>query len=294
MRTSIYSFDSKIGDRELPLKLVRREPQADSEEHSHEFSELVVVYGGEGTHHAGGRPDRPLRRGSVMALHKGLSHKYSNCKGLALVNVLYAPKLLPMPFLDARTIPGMLRLLAPSAAGSAPEDCLVRGEIPESGMKELLAALERLEKELESKEPGFQFGAMAAFMQIALQAARAFEGPSERDASGAAGISAAMGHLHKSFNRKLDMEELSKLAMMSKSSLYRGFKRMTGSSPKEYLLELRLNCAAELLLATSLDVREIAFRSGFEDNNYFARKFKESCKLSPSAYRKLLKKEPAP
>lgn len=74
---------------------------------------------------------------------------------------------------------------------------------------------------------------------------------------------------------------------MSLGHFRRLFKSETGLSPLQYLLELRVQFAANLLIAdNNLSISEIAEKSGFEDNFYFSRMFKKHKKFTPSNYRK--------
>ena len=72
---------------------------------------------------------------------------------------------------------------------------------------------------------------------------------------------------------------------MSMRSLLRHFKEINGSSPKEYLIGLRINYACELLDSTQLSIGEIAFKSGFNDSNYFSREFGKRTGTTPSKFR---------
>ncbi len=63
------------------------------------------------------------------------------------------------------------------------------------------------------------------------------------------------------------------------------FKRHYGTSPMAYLMELRMQRAREMLDSTSLSVKEIAAKIGYEDPLYFSRIFKKTSGTSPSSYR---------
>ena len=75
---------------------------------------------------------------------------------------------------------------------------------------------------------------------------------------------------------------------MSESSLLRAFKQATDRAPTQYLLDLRLRRAKNLLRNTSLNITEITFQTGFNDSNYFARQFRKRVGTSPHEYRKSL------
>jgi AraC family transcriptional regulator of arabinose operon len=63
------------------------------------------------------------------------------------------------------------------------------------------------------------------------------------------------------------------------------FKASFGTTPYAYLMEQRMFAAQNLLRSTSLPVKEIALRTGFEDPHYFSNLFKKRCGLSPARYR---------
>ena len=62
---------------------------------------------------------------------------------------------------------------------------------------------------------------------------------------------------------------------MSYSSFRRLFKQSTGLAPNQYLLELKIGKARNLLTNTSLQVQQIAEECGFENHFYFSRIFKQ-------------------
>ena len=70
---------------------------------------------------------------------------------------------------------------------------------------------------------------------------------------------------------------------------YRWFRGMfathTGLGPHQYLLELRLVRARNLLAETEFSVKEIAMQTGFEDEHYFSRLFQQKLNVTPSQWR---------
>ncbi|MCF6179844.1 MAG: helix-turn-helix transcriptional regulator, partial [Geopsychrobacter sp.] len=80
--------------------------------------------------------------------------------------------------------------------------------------------------------------------------------------------------------------QLSKVAGMSKSSLIVAFKDATGYSPIDYLIRIRLQKAAELLIESELSLGEIAVQCGFHDSNYLTRQFRRVYNLTPRQFRK--------
>jgi AraC-like DNA-binding protein len=84
----------------------------------------------------------------------------------------------------------------------------------------------------------------------------------------------------------LSLEAIACKLGTSYSNFRRTFREHTGVGPHQYRLHLKLNHARELLLKTDLPVKEIAFQSGFEEEQYFCRYFKKAMGRTPSSYRK--------
>ncbi len=65
------------------------------------------------------------------------------------------------------------------------------------------------------------------------------------------------------------------------------FKKYTGLSPKQYLLQLKIMRAKELLVNSNMTIKEIGYRLGFHSVHYFSRIFKEKTGRNPSELRKV-------
>lgn len=72
---------------------------------------------------------------------------------------------------------------------------------------------------------------------------------------------------------------------VSHHHLIRIFKKATGQSPVNYLIDLRLKEARRFLSGTGFSIREIAHLLGFGDPYYFSRLFKKKTGHSPKAFR---------
>ena len=66
----------------------------------------------------------------------------------------------------------------------------------------------------------------------------------------------------------------------------RKFKALTGMTCTEFIAERRMREARKLLAREDLLVKEVAYRVGFDDSNYFSRRFKRVVGKSPTSYRK--------
>lgn len=63
------------------------------------------------------------------------------------------------------------------------------------------------------------------------------------------------------------------------------FKKRTGQSPQDYLMQYRLNVACQQLTETALPVQEIAAQVGYENQMTFSKMFRKAYGISPTEYR---------
>lgn len=91
--------------------------------------------------------------------------------------------------------------------------------------------------------------------------------------------------IQESFESTIDMEKLAKELPMGYSSFRKAFKQVTGESPNQYHLNLRLSRAKDLLMSTVLKINEIADHTGFDSVFYFSKLFKKKNGISPKYYR---------
>lgn len=85
----------------------------------------------------------------------------------------------------------------------------------------------------------------------------------------------------------ISLEQVASIVGLSPSYFSFLFKRETGSGFLEYLTEVRIDRAKELLRTTHLTVARIAVESGYSDTKYFTRLFKRIAGVKPSEFRKL-------
>ena len=72
---------------------------------------------------------------------------------------------------------------------------------------------------------------------------------------------------------------------MSIRTFNRRFKNATGKTPLQYVQELRIDMAKDLLQTSNLSISEIAYKVGYQDLGYFAELFRKLLATTPSEYR---------
>ena len=99
-------------------------------------------------------------------------------------------------------------------------------------------------------------------------------------------IKPAIDYINASYtNVNIEITYLSELCNISEAYFRRIFLRSFGTSPIKYINDLKVNRAKELISSGLYSISEVAASSGFHDEAYFSRKFKESTGVSPSEYK---------
>ena len=87
-------------------------------------------------------------------------------------------------------------------------------------------------------------------------------------------------------NEYFSVEDLSRDAGLSRSALHRKLVKLTGKSASDFITEIRVKKARELLENDVATVSEISYRVGFTDPSYFTKVFKKYYKVLPGDVRK--------
>jgi AraC-like DNA-binding protein len=105
-------------------------------------------------------------------------------------------------------------------------------------------------------------------------------------------IETALGIIRDELHRNPQVQELAEHVHLSRWHFIRLFKAETSFSPKQYVRNLRMQHAEELLDQSFLSVKEIAARLGFEDRSQFSHDFKKLRGRAPTKFRADKKRPP--
>ena len=156
--------------------------------------------------------------------------------------------------------------------------------LSEHSLSYVTGILRKMESEFELTKPGYEAAVTAFLFELTVFLSRSLD---ERGANQPftrlAGLFSA---LEAAFREDWPLERMAKYTCMSVNTLLRIFRAAAKQTPLQYLTGLRLNASCSLLSRTDAPVSEIAFSCGFNDSNYFAKKFRNMFGTTPSAYRR--------
>lgn len=99
-------------------------------------------------------------------------------------------------------------------------------------------------------------------------------------------INKVMNFIEKNIEKSnLTIDEFASYLNMSRTVFYRKLKAITGLSPIEFIMKMRINRAAQLIEDGKLTFSQIAYISGFTDPKYFSKCFKRFKNMTPSEYK---------
>ena len=87
-------------------------------------------------------------------------------------------------------------------------------------------------------------------------------------------------------NNTLTVDDLVDEMGMGRTVFFNKLKSMTGLSPVEFIREMRIKRAAQLLEERQYNITEVTYMVGMNDSRYFAKCFKNTYGITPSEYRK--------
>ena len=284
--TRILKKSDWFGADGFPIAVECRDPQEPFGLHAHEFSEIVIVTGGSGLH-VTGENSWQLSAGDTFVIGGSRPHDYLNMENLRLVNILFDQEDLSLELKDLPSLPGYHALFHLEPSWRKRHEFKSRLRLSQKDLSIAIALVEKLDSELEERSAGFGFLTTAVFMQLVGHLSRCYDRSGNADSQALLRIAQTIVHLETCYRENVKLAELVSIAGMSRRSFLRAFEAATGSTPIDYLIQLRLARAATLLRRTTQSITNVAFQVGFQDSNYFSRQFRQRHGISPSAYRRL-------
>lgn len=254
------------------------------QKHRHDFCELVIVSQGSAMHWLEGS-EFPVTAGDVFLLQGNQSHYFHDRKNLSLINVMYDPEQISLPENELRRLPGYCAVFMLEPAYRHSHRFASRLHLGRVQLAHTEQIADEMEQECRQKAAGYEAALRAKLIELIVYLSRQYNSAETTEAHALLRVGSVIGALENDFSKDWHLEELQKIAHMSRSNLMRVFRKATGQTPIEYLIRLRIQQAMELLRTTNHSITEIAFQTGFNDSNYFSRQFKRICNVAPSTFR---------
>ncbi|MBW3078419.1 helix-turn-helix domain-containing protein [Bifidobacterium simiiventris] len=266
--------------------------------HWHDDWEFLLAEHGHLTYFVDGE-HVPVREGqgifvNARRLHYGYSDDGSDCEFLCVL-------LNPMRAGAAKDI--LERYILPIGSASRPPYLLLDGDDADSAA--ILHTTNGIVAAREADEPTAPLTALSGFYAIArhltlmtndvgtnadaqrngrANMTRTREGRHRADRI--ASLTAMVDFIQENFTCQLTLAEIASAGSIGRSSCASIFRDYLNQSPIEYVTDVRIRAAIDLLAGTELPIAEVAARCGFRSPGFFSRTFRNVIGVPPFAYRK--------
>ena len=165
----------------------------------------------------------------------------------------------------------------------------VRLDGPEPWRKEAVSTSLEAWEACREERSGYEFqvrGSLSRLIYLLASHRPAVSGRvSEQEARRWERIKIMLQFIQEHCGENITTADIARSAMISESECLRCFHSTIGTTPVQYLRQLRIQRAAELLASTDRRVGDIAWECGFSDAGYFAKTFREMKGCTPGQYR---------
>ena len=123
---------------------------------------------------------------------------------------------------------------------------------------------------------------LAEYIRLAGRQAEIFSDRQDED------MRNVLSYINENFRRNLTTEELAAVCHLHPTHFIRAFKLKTAQTPHQYINDIRMEYARQLLDRSDRSIVEIAEDAGFYDPAHFSRAFKRHFAMTPTQYRNAL------
>ncbi len=243
--------------------------------HTHEFTEIFYITGGEGImHYSNG--SHKLLPGDVVVINKFVPHVEHSVD------------------IENRLTYFTLTIDETFSFNSAGVDKVEKLHFSVLNMPFLKNALETIHDELVNKGPYYELSVRALLTYLDIEFARIaqIKPSADEETSTIYDIPSVRDYITKNYALDIRLKDLAKMAYMSEVHLINSFKKAYGISPIQFLINERIKNAKFLLRNTIDSITNIALAVGYNDPVYFSKIFHKNTGQTPSKYRQLIKCSP--
>ena len=261
-------------------------PQPPLETHTHDFDELVFVYGGSGIHEVDDER-YPLIRGDAFVLRGNHSHGFDETNNLHLEMVLFPREFFESLKKEFWDLPGFQTLFILEPRYRKNHKFKAKLHLSSEQLTEVSRLLSVMNEETKNKRPGYQSVINHLFSVLIVLVSRYYSETDSPKPKALMRISSVISYMEENYAQPVSIAFLAKHVYVAERTLRHLFKEITGLSPKDYLIRLRIEKAAEMMAKNnSIRVIDASSKTGFENSSYFTKKFKDIMKTTPMQYLK--------
>lgn len=254
--------------------------------HTHDFYELVIILDGTAIQCIN-YEKFVVSAGDVFIIKENDAHGFEKAKNLQLFNIGYQSEILLEDEEFLKNIPGYLPLFHIQPLYNRQGRFESRLHLNVNELVDIESSLDLVKDEFETRADGCEVVIKAYFMQIVVFLARKYSRYQISKIRSFSPMVKTIHYIEENYMNKITLEQLAANAGLQVNTFLYEFKNAFSTSPIQYIIELRIRKASQMLIEDKKSVIRIANEVGFSDSNYFARLFKEKMGSTPTEFRKL-------
>jgi len=247
--------------------------------HMHDFYEICLVLDGFTVHHTeNGTADADA--GMIFIIPPGILHGFEKCaeNNAHVVNLFFHRSFFLRYSTDLTAMASYPALFT--------SNCTVELRASGDSLAKLsTAALELAKRNVARDVNATYLNSLGLSFMALLCHLHQLEKMDKGQAKNPA-VMECIDYMRKNISENISAEQLNRIAFCSGSTLRRSFESIVGISPMQYLGQLRIQKAIELLQSTAIPLCDVAQQCGYYDSAHFCKKFRASMGISPKDYRK--------
>lgn len=216
-----------------------------------------------------------FREGEIMIITSDIHHLFeAGSEGTTLMQLEFLPEIFSHFSLNAET----------GSYDSIPAPVFLFSEenrlIKIVNNVRIMRVVQRIVNELEAKSPYYQYLVVMYYAELLILIYR-YMNEAYLPICTNESLKKAIAYIRLNYHKNININSVAEHTGISERYLRGLFSQHLNLSPLDYLNQIRINKAVELLRNTEMSIKEICFQCGFQSPQYFSRIFKQQMGVTP-------------
>lgn len=278
----IYDISARPDDS-FPFAAEYGVLEEDFLEHTHTYTELIVILGGSGQH-ISDYGSFSMKPGTVLTVPPPIVHEMRNMKSLSLYVLKFDLTQLIAYDYDLKNDPGFRSLFVQCPVTSQAMGNITPLVLEAKQLDHVVRLMEIIFQEFQERKSGYKVMIRTHLLALTAYLSRCFLPEQNALSVQMQKILPTISYMEDHLHQSIRMKELADIVFLSTRQYDRIFKEVYGVCPSDYLSELRLNRACQLIASGKYPLGQLWELCGFTDNPFFYRKFKARFGMTPKQY----------
>ena len=256
-------------------------------EHTHSYTELLVVLSGTGWH-CSDKGKFLLSTGAVVTVPPPLAHEMDKMKDLEMYVLKFDLNGLNSYGYDLRNHAGFRSLFIQCPPSLQSQKAGAPLLLDAQQLEHVRMLISTMFQEFSQRRPGYKIIIRTHLLALTAYLARCFLPDENALSLRMEKIIPTVTFMEENLRQKITIPQLAEQVFLSPRQYDRVFKEIYGTTPSSYLSELRLQYACQLMAERQCPLAQIWEKCGFTDNPFFYKKFKAFFGITPREYQQWL------